>query len=136
MKPDPDSPLEDLQRTIDTPSADLSGSFTRAGFHKEVHEVPEVPADWAHEHGEQNSILTRMRFTKKHKTLATWLFGVAIVFFVIALGIAAFFLTGSRNVLTADKIDIEVTGRGRKSAACHPDQKRKRFDASGRGSSH
>jgi hypothetical protein len=51
-----------------------------------------------------------MRFTKKHKTLATWLFGAAVIFFLAALGTAAFFLTGDRNVLTADKIDIRVTG--------------------------
>ncbi len=51
-----------------------------------------------------------MRFTKKHKTYATWLFGVATIFFLIALGTAAFFLTGNRNVLSTDKIEITVTG--------------------------
>jgi hypothetical protein len=106
-KPEQDSPIEELEQRLDTPGADLSGTFSRAGFHREMHDAP---TDWTHEHGTQGTILNRMRFTKKHKTLATWLFGAAVIFFLLALGTAAFFLTGNRNVLTADKIDIRVTG--------------------------
>jgi hypothetical protein len=107
QKPEEDSPIEELAKELDTPGADLSGTFTRAGFHREIHDVE---TDWTHEHGNTMPILSRMRFTKKHKTLATWLFGAAVIFFLAALGTAAFFLTGDRNVLTADKIDIRVTG--------------------------
>lgn len=106
-KPDVDSPIEDLQRKLDTPNIDVSGTFERAGFHKEIHDVPN---DWTHEHGERGTLLNRMRFTKKHKRLATWLFVGALTFFIIASLTALFYLTGNRNILTSDKIDIRVTG--------------------------
>ncbi len=107
QKPEIESPIEELQNKIDTPNADVSGSFARAGFHREVRNVE---TDWQHDHEDQGSLLSRMRFTKKHKTYATWLFAIAAVFFLAALGTAAFFLTGNRNVLSADKIEITVTG--------------------------
>lgn len=102
-----DSPIESLQQTLDTPEADVSQSFTRAGFH---HEGNDTPTSWAEQETSSVPLMSRISFSKKHHTVAKWLFGVAAVFFVIALGVAAFFLTGDRNILSADKIDIVVTG--------------------------
>ncbi len=101
------SPIESLQTKIDNPNADLSGSFARTGFHKEMHDAP---PDWEHTHGDTPSIIDRMKLTKKHHTTAKWIFAGASIFFIVALGLATFYLTGSRNVLSADKIDITVTG--------------------------
>lgn len=108
-----DSPIESLQQTLDTPSADVSPSFARAGFH---HEGSDVPTGWAAQEASSTPLMSRISFSKKHHTIAKWLFGVAALFFVIALGVAAFFLTGDRNILSADKIDIVVTGPSSVSA--------------------
>lgn len=102
-----DSPIESLQQTLDTPAADVSQSFARAGFHREG---IDTPTGWAEQEASSVPLMSRISFSKKHHTIAKWSFGIAAVFFVIALGIAAFFLTGDRNILSADKIDIVVTG--------------------------
>lgn len=103
------SPIESLKRTLDTPTADVSSSFERHGFHEER---PEAPTDWAPETAQTTKSTPPMAkfITKKHHTFAKWIFALAVLFFVGALGIAAFFLTGNRNVLSTDKIDIVVTG--------------------------
>ena len=58
QKPEIESPIEELQNKIDTPNADVSGSFARAGFHREVRNVE---TDWQHDHEDQGSLLSRMQ---------------------------------------------------------------------------
>ncbi len=106
-KPETESPIEELKQKLDTPNVDVSQTFSRTGFHQEVHDAP---ADWAHDHGDTGNLLTRMRFTKKHKRLAMWLFIAAATFFIFTVLTAFFYLTGSRNILTNEKIDLKVTG--------------------------
>lgn len=109
-----DSPIESLQQSLDTPDADMSQSFTRAGFHRDA---VDTPTGWADpEPSSITPLMSRISFSKKHHTVAKWLFGVAVLFFVIAVGVATFFLTGNRNILSADKIDIVVTGPSSVSA--------------------
>ncbi len=108
-----DSPIESLQQTLDTPDADMSQSFARAGFHRDA---IDTPTGWADSQASSTPLMSRISFSKKHHTVAKWLFGVAALFFVIALGIAVFFVTGDRNVLSANKIDITVTGPSSVSA--------------------
>lgn len=115
------SPIESLKRTLDTPTSDVSRSFERHGFH---HETPEAPTDWDDTEGAADtavvsdaapasvtqSIMKKPRISKRHHTIAKWIFALATLFFLVALGVAAFFLTGNRNILSTDKIDITVTG--------------------------
>lgn len=108
------SPIESLKRTLDTPTADVSSSFNRHGFHEER---SEAPTDWENKSAvdtpatvNTTPLMSRMSFSKRHHTLAKWIFGLAVIFFLGALGVATFFLTGNRNVLSTDKIDIVVTG--------------------------
>lgn len=103
-----ESPIESLQQTLDTPHVDVSQSFARAGFHHEA--IDDIPTGWTDPEAGGPSLMSHISFSKKQHTLAKWLFGLAVVFFVGALGVAVFFLTGDRNVLSADKIDITVTG--------------------------
>ena len=107
QKPEGEGPIEELKQKLDTPNVDVSQTFARTGFHQETHDAPD---DWQHDHGDQGSLLAHMRFTKKHKRLAMWLFVAATTFFVFAVLTAFFYLTGSRNILTNDKIDLKVTG--------------------------
>ncbi|MEK7579516.1 MAG: hypothetical protein AAB460_03240 [Patescibacteria group bacterium] len=111
---DTDSPLESLSQELYKPGEGQTNLDHRARFHQDIYDVKK---DWTHEHGlsagqagEQNSLFSRMKLTPKHHTLVRWVFVAAAAFFLVALGVAAFFLTGNRNILSTDKISITVTG--------------------------
>ena len=100
-----DSPIESLTQKLYAPG-DGVPEEKRSGLHQTT---VDVPPDWQHEHAHPKPFSFDMTLAKHHTT-AKWIFGVAVLFFLAALGAAFFFLTNDRNVVSAGKIDIAVTG--------------------------
>ena len=100
-----ESPIESMKRVLYTPGDSLP-KIRRAKIHRES---PDVPEEWEHESDAGAISKIPMQIHKHHRVIK-WFFGFAVVFFIIAVAIAGFFLLGDRNILSADKIDITVTG--------------------------
>lgn len=100
-----DSPIESLTQKLYTPGDGVPEEH-RAGLRQST---PDVPQDWQHEHAHPKPFSFDMTLAQHHTT-AKWIFGIASIFFLAALGAAFFFLTNNRNVVSAGKIDISVTG--------------------------
>ncbi len=99
-----ESSIESLKQKLYTPGEEKVTELKRARLHEET---ADVPLDWQHEHATPQTLAMSLA---KHHTKAKWLFGVAILFFLGALGAAVFFLTNDRNIISAEKIDMTVTG--------------------------
>ncbi len=100
-----ESPIEALTQKLYTPGDDALPKEHRSGLHQTMNDVP---SDWGHEHASNPSSFSMA--ASKHHTTVKWVFGIAVVFFLISLGAAFFFLSDNRNVVSAGKIDISVTG--------------------------
>ncbi len=98
-----ESSIESLKQKLYTPGEERVTELHRGQLHANEGDVAE---DWQHEHVTPNSLMS----LGKHHTKAKWFFGFAVVFFLIAAGAAFFFLTNNRNVISADKIDMAITG--------------------------
>jgi hypothetical protein len=98
-----DSPIESLTKKLYTPGEDELTELRRSGFHERSYDVPE---DFPHE----NSTPRFMRKISKYHTTVKWFFLGAIIFFLATLSAAFFFLSGNRNVVSSQKIDITVSG--------------------------
>lgn len=72
---------------------------------------PATPARYSFPHAWKDALLpATLEGGKRHVRLATIFFGVAVLFFIIALGIAAFFFSVGGNTVSVDKIQIDVQG--------------------------
>lgn len=100
-----EGPIESLTQKLYTPG-DGVPEERRSGLHQNVTDVPQ---DWQHEHEHPKSFSLDMKLAQHHTT-AKWIFLVAILFFAVSLAAAFFFLSNNRNVVSAGKIDISVTG--------------------------
>ncbi|MCR4274949.1 MAG: DUF11 domain-containing protein [Candidatus Campbellbacteria bacterium] len=103
---DNDSPIESLSKKLNTPGHESLSELHRAGFHEE--RFGEVPSDFFHEQTHQPSII--MSKISRHHTPVKWFFVGAIIFFLASLLAAFFFFSGDRNLVSANKIEIIVTG--------------------------
>lgn len=105
QKPDgEESSIESLKQKLYTPGEEAVSELHRAELRPGQ---ADVPPDWQHEHVTPGTLSMSIG---KHHTKAKWLFGVAVVFFLVAAGAAAFFLTNNRNIISTGKIDVMVTG--------------------------
>src|SRR5690606_14158762 len=98
-----DSPIESLNKKLNMPGNEALTNVHRSGFHEPQYDVAD---DFPHEH----DVHPTMKHIAKHHSKVKWFFIGALVFFVSALGSAFFFLSGDRNVVSAEKIDIAVSG--------------------------
>jgi hypothetical protein len=103
---DSDSPIESLAKKLNTPGDDSLTEMHRSGFHEERY--TEVANDFSHEHTQQPSRI--MKNISRHHTPVKWFFVGAIIFFLASLSAAFFFFSGDRNLVSANKIEITVTG--------------------------
>jgi len=98
-----ESSIEALKQRLYTPDEDEVTKLRRGKLHPEE---ADVAPDWQHEHVTPTTLMS----ISKHHTKAKWFFGVAVLFFLVAAAAATFFLTDNRNVISANKIDMAVTG--------------------------
>jgi hypothetical protein len=98
-----EGPLDSLSKKLYEPGAESLTQLHRSGFHEEMHDVPQ---DFPH----ADVSSTPMKKITKHHTAIRWFFLGAVVFFLASLSAAYFFLSGGRNLVSADKIDMTVSG--------------------------
>lgn len=99
----PPERIESLKKSLYTKHAP---SVQRGGRHGlSPDEDAGAPKDWQHE----NSINFDMGRVSKKGNFATKLLLGALGFFVIALGITAYFFFGGVNIISSDNVDIEIT---------------------------
>ncbi len=98
-----DSPIESLTQKLYTPGAESLTKLRRSGFHEKAYDIP---PDFPHDH-EQPKV---MKHISKHHTTIKWFFVGAVIFFLATLSAAFFFLSGDRNIVSPQKIDIAVSG--------------------------
>ncbi|QQR82860.1 hypothetical protein IPJ70_02005 [Candidatus Campbellbacteria bacterium] len=103
---DNDSPIESLAKKLNTPGEDSLTQLHRSGFREERY--TEVAQDFSHEHTHQ-PVHAMTRITRHH-TPVKWFFIGAVIFFCASLLAASFFFSGDRNLVSANKIEITVTG--------------------------
>ncbi|GMU74470.1 MAG: hypothetical protein AMXMBFR44_6670 [Candidatus Campbellbacteria bacterium] len=102
-KPASDGPIESLTKKLYTPGNESLTKLRRSGFHEPSYDVSE---DFKHDHETPRV----MKHLTKHHTKIRWFFFGAVVFFLATLSAALFFLSGDRNIVSAAKIDIAVSG--------------------------
>lgn len=98
-----DSPIESLTQKLYTPGAESLTKLRRSGFHEKAYDVP---PDFPHDHEQPKG----MKRVTKHHTTIKWFFVGAVIFFLATLSAAFFFLSGDRNIVSPQKIDIAVSG--------------------------
>lgn len=101
--PESDSPIESLTKKLYTAGNESLTELRRAGFRQPAYDVSD---DFTHDHEPQRT----MKRIVQHHTTVKWFFIGAVVFFFAALTAAFFFLSGDRNIVSAQKIDIAISG--------------------------
>lgn len=102
---DTDSPIESLSKKLNTPGQEALTALHRAGFHEGRYE--EVPDDFSHSTEKKSPMMSKI---SRHHTPVKWFFIGAVIFFLASLIAALFFFSGDRNLVSANKIEITVTG--------------------------
>ncbi len=100
-----DSPIESLTKKLYTPGNESLTELRRSELRKFAHDVPE---DFPLEQEPQRK--SKMKRSTKRHTMVKLFFVGAIVFFFASLVAAFFFLSSDRNIVSAQKIDIAVSG--------------------------
>lgn len=103
---DTDSPIESLSKKLNTPGQNSLTELHRSEFHEGRY--GDIPTDFTHDHSPTGSII--MSKISRHHTPVKWFFVGAVVFFLASLLAAVFFFSGDRNLVSANKIEITVTG--------------------------
>ena len=103
--PEQSKRLDDLQQRLDSRSGEAPRS-RRSGFQESS--PNDLPEDWEHSHESPKDGTPHMK-EKKERFAKLFLTG-SIVFFVIALGVGAFFISRGNNTISSSNIDISVSG--------------------------
>ncbi|MCI0619638.1 hypothetical protein L0Y40_01215 [Candidatus Wolfebacteria bacterium] len=102
---DDDSPLEELEGQLYA-RREMPAS-RRPRLHPD--DAREVASDWQHEHPHVTPGLDSMVRRKKGKFVKPFLL-FAVIFFVIAVGIAAVVITRGGNTVSSRNVEVSVTG--------------------------
>lgn len=101
------SKIEDLKKSLYSRESPDVRAKRRLRFAEKSYDVPD---DWEHPEEEQEDTQLNTRYISSSMSFLNKLLVASVVFFVIAIGIGAFFVFRGSNIVSADNIDINIDG--------------------------
>ncbi len=113
MPPEDKSKIEELKKTLYSRNAPEIRARKRLQFSKE--DIADIKTDWEHpneENGieEEKEISLNNKYKDNSMSFLTKILIGSILFFVVAIGMGAYIVLNGVNVISANNIDISVSG--------------------------
>lgn len=111
MTPEDKSQIEELKKSLYSRNAPDIRTKRRMRFGSRQDNASQIPTDWQHPPetpGEE--VVLNTEYKNNSMSFFTKFLMGSIIFFVIAMGIGAFLIFNGENIISANNIDITITG--------------------------